>query len=162
FDYRTNEFDFKGRVRANILEGDVAQGKLTCESLTIRYGQQIESVLAEQNVELEQFAVKGDPDPVTRKMHCPWLKLDFSAEGRLRTAVADQGVAAEQEEVHRAKPRPILSHLTSQKVTAYFSAVTNRVDRVVAEKDVVFSQDDRIAQGAQAVYTGANGLMELT
>jgi lipopolysaccharide export system protein LptA len=162
FDYRTNEFDFKGRVRANILEGDVAQGKLTCESLTIRYGQQIESVLAEQNVELEQFAAKGDPKPVTRKMQCPWLKLDFSPEGRLRTAVADQGVAAEQEEVHRGSPSPILSHLTSKKVTAYFSAVTNRIDRVIAEKDVVFSQDDRTAQGAQAVYTGLSGLMELT
>jgi lipopolysaccharide export system protein LptA len=162
FDYKTNEFDFHGQVRANFLQGDVAQGKLTCASLVVKYGEQIESILAENDVELRQFPIPASREPVIRNLRCARLKADFSKEGRLRIAVAEQTVNAEQEENRIGKPRPILSSLTSDKVTAYFSTVTNQVERIVAEKEVVFAQDSRTAHGTQAVYTQATGLIELT
>ena len=47
-------------------------------------------------------------------------------------------------------------------MTAYFSKTTNKVDRVEADEQVVFSQDGRTANGAKAVYTDQTGLVELT
>ncbi|HWX21334.1 MAG TPA: hypothetical protein VN578_15650 [Candidatus Binatia bacterium] len=39
---------------------------------------------------------------------------------------------------------------------------TNQVDRLVAETNVVIEQEDKRLAGGRAVYTGANGLLELT
>jgi hypothetical protein len=140
----------------------VALGKLTCGSITIRYTERVESLLAETNVELEQFVVPQVPEPVARKVRCEQLRAQFTPEGRLEVAVAEHGVTAEQEESRRGHPRPVITTVVSDRVTAYFSTLTNRVDRVVAEKDVVFTQDERIARGTNAVYTEATGLLELT
>jgi lipopolysaccharide export system protein LptA len=163
FEYHTNLLRFVDHVRANFLDGEVALGKLTCDdSLTVRFGQQLENMVAEQNVEVEQFKVAGDPHPVSRRVNCQRLRAEFSREGRLTLAVAEAGVAAEQEEMRPGEERPTFDRLTAETATAFFSPLTNRVDRVVAEKDVVFTQDKRIFRGAKAVYTDVNAWMELT
>ena len=163
FEYHTNVLLFLGQVRANFLDGDVPRGKLTCDtSLTIRYGEHLDSLVSEKNVEVEQFALQADPQHVVRKVNCPVFRAEFSPEGRLKIAVAELGVTAEQEETRPGQPWPVRSSLSSETVTAFFSSLTNRVEKIVADKDVVFAQDQRIAHGALAVYTDTNGLVELT
>jgi len=119
-------------------------------------------VVAEKNVEFEQFAQTEGPRPVSRKINCPLLRAKFTPLGRLEMAVAERGVNAEQEEVRPGRPGPVFTTITSEKVTAFFSSVTNRLDKLIAEKDVLFIQSDRRAHGEKAIYTEANGLMELT
>jgi lipopolysaccharide export system protein LptA len=162
FTYQTNLLRFREHVRANFLESDEARGKLTCDLLTIHYGQQLESMLAERKVELEQFALTTDLHHTGRRVDCDRLKASFTPEGRLKLLVAEQDVNAEQEENRADRPDPLRSTLRSEKATAIFSEVTNRVEKIVAETNVVFTEDKRIARGAQAVYQEATGLLELT
>jgi lipopolysaccharide export system protein LptA len=162
FEYHTNLLRFIGDVRANFLQADQARGQLTCGSLTILYGAQLESLLAEQNVELEQFASSAEPPFVVRKVSCPVLRAKFTASGRLQMATAEHGVAGEQTETRPDRPAPVKTRLSSETVTAFFSPLTNRVDHVVADSNVVFAQDERMARGGKAVYTETTGLMELT
>ena len=162
FTFETNRLNFREHVRANFLDREVTRGKLSCATMTIAYGERIESLVADGGVEAEEFASTQDPRPTSRRMTCAALKLDFGPDGRLAVAVAEKGVTAEQEEVRADRPRPIVTHLTSGTVTAYFSKTTNKVDRVEADEQVVFSQDGRTANGAKAVYTDQTGLVELT
>jgi hypothetical protein len=135
---------------------------LTCDLLTVSYGEQVQSLVAEKDVEFEQFADHETPHPISRKINCPLLQARFTPAGRLEMAVAERGVTAEQEEMRPGKPEPVFTTIKSDTVTAFFSGITNRLDRMVAEKDVVFTQGSRMAQGAKAVYTETNGWMELT
>jgi lipopolysaccharide export system protein LptA len=162
FEYHTNRLRFQDDVRANFLEGDVARGKLTCASLLIRYGEQIESITAETAVELEQFPPPTQTQLLARRVNCEVLNVKFTSEGRLDTATADHGVSAEQEERRAGRPQPVHTRITAETVTAFFRGVTNRLDHVVADQDVVFAQDERMAHGAKAVYTDGTGLLELT
>jgi lipopolysaccharide export system protein LptA len=161
FEYSTNLLQFRGNARANFLEGTAAVGKLTCDTMTIRYAERVQSLLAEKNVDVEQFAAPAAPRKAARKMHCERLRATFTPEGRLEMAVAEQGVTAEQEESRPGHPQPVISALACDSMTAFFSA-TNRLERMVAEKDVVFTQDKRTARGDKAVYADATGLLELT
>lgn len=162
FRYLTNRLHFRGNVRATFLDGDSPRGKLTCASMTIRYGAEVESLVAEEKVELEQFALSGSPRPVSRKVQCERLEARFNSKGRLEVAMAQAGVTAEQEEHRTERTLPVFTQLTSESVTAFFSKQSNQVERIVADKDVVFVQDQRVARGAKAVYTEASGLVELT
>jgi len=161
FEYHTNLLHFTGNVRVNFLKETTGLGKLTCASLTIRYAEQVQSLLAEQDVEMEQFAATNAGPKVARTVHCERLRAEFNAQGRLETAVFDQKVTAEQEESRKDRAMPVISTLTSDMLTAFFSPVTNRVDRVVADRDVIVSQEERTARGNQAVYNESSGLLEL-
>jgi hypothetical protein len=50
----------------------------------------------------------------------------------------------------------------AESVTAWFSGVTNSVERMLAEKDVVVMREGRVARGEQAVYHDSTGVLELT
>jgi lipopolysaccharide export system protein LptA len=162
FDYHTNLLRFAGEVRANLLEGDQAQGKLTCETLTIRFGQQVEGVLAENHVELEQYAAGQGPRKAARRVTCETLRATFSPNGHLEMAIAENGVTAEQEESAVGAAQPILTKVTAQTVTAWFSTVTNRLDRAVADKGVIVTREDRVMRAEQAMYHENSGLLKLT
>jgi hypothetical protein len=119
-------------------------------------------MVAEDNVHVEQFPLASDPNPASRKMNCHRLTAKFTPEGRLETALAEQHVTGEQEEIRHDRPAPMVIKLSADRMRAFFRGFSNRVDRVEAEKDVIFIQDQRIAEGTKAVYTDATGLMELT
>jgi lipopolysaccharide export system protein LptA len=162
FNYQTNLLQFLHAVRVNFLEGDESRGKLSCASLEIRYGQRPESMLAEGDVMLEQFPIKGSARPVSRRVACERLRAKFDARGRLENAVAELGVTADQEEHIPGQPAPVRSRLTAETVSAFFAPGASQVDRIVADQNVLFVQDARIARGSKAVYSSATGLMELT
>lgn len=162
FTYQTNLLQFLHAVRVNFLEGDESRGKLTCASLAIRYGERPESMLAEGDVMLEQFPIKGAARPTSRRVACERLRAKFDSRGRLENAVAELGVAGDQEEHNPGQPGPVHSRLTAETISAFFAPGASQVDRIVADSDVLFVQDGRSAQGAKAVYSGATGLMELT
>jgi hypothetical protein len=161
FRYTTNRLEFTGQVRANYLETNVVRGKLTCELLTIRYGDQVENMTAEQNVELEQVALSDRPPVVSRHVASPRLEATFSKDGHLQRVFANEGVVFDQEENRPEVPKPTLTKLTCQTVTGFFVGATNRLEKMVAEQDVVFTQDGRVAHSTNAVYTTASGLVEL-
>ncbi|MFO1499460.1 MAG: LptA/OstA family protein [Verrucomicrobiota bacterium] len=160
FQYRTNVLHGEGKVRANFLEGDKALGKLTCATLDVAYRQQIESLDARTDVELEQFVAAAEG--TRRKVNCDSIQLKFNEQGRLESADAGNQVVVEQEENHAGAALPTLTKLTSARVKAFFSTLTNRVERIEAHQDVVVAQDNRVARGEQAVYTDRTGLVELT
>lgn len=162
FEYTTNQLKFSGDVRATFLEADVARGKLSCGELTLGYQQRLKSMLAENDVRLEQFAIPDDPKAVSRKVRCAILQASFTPAGRIEMATAERGVEAEQEEKRLDRPRPILTKVHAESVTANFAPISNRVSRIVADQDVVFVQDERMARGKQAIYTDSTGLVELT
>ena len=162
FEYRTNLLRFVGDVRANFLESDVALGQMTCGNLTFYYGEQLDSMAAEDNVQVEQFPVAKSPKQVRRKLSCPKLRAEFGPTGKLDSAWAEQGVVVEQEETGPKQPNPVFTRMTADSLTAFFSKSTNKVERVVAEKDVRVKQGERTVRGAKAVYTEATELLELT
>jgi lipopolysaccharide export system protein LptA len=162
FAYGTNQLHFRSEVRANFLESDLPVAKLTCGSLLIRYGQELESATAEGDVELEGFAAPDNVKAAGRKLTCPMLEVRFAPGGRLASAAAKGGVTAEQRERPPNAPEPIVSQLNCRDLTAIFSSVTNRVETVTADGEVVIAREMRVARGAKAVYSDASGLLELT
>ena len=71
-------------------------------------------------------------------------------------------MVVEQEESRPGRPDPVFTRMTSGLAHGLFAPSTNKLDRVIAEKDVRVTQGERVIHGAQAVYTGATGLLELT
>jgi hypothetical protein len=128
--------------------------------LSVGYAGELESLTAEDEVLLEQFAVPPGLAFVSRRVQCDRLTARFDSQGRLTQATAERGVRAEQEE--RRDGKPLLTRLNSSSITAFFAGKSNRVERIVAEHEVKFSQGERFARGSQAVYTDRTGLVELT
>lgn len=162
FQHHTNLLQFSGDVRGNFLKDNVAQGKITCGLLRILYGERLESLVAETQVELEQFAAADSSPAADRKVRCERLTASFTPEGRIALAVAEQGVHAQQEERWTNSAPPLVTQLRSDKVSAIFSRWSNQVERIEADSRVVFSQDQRTARGAKAVYTEKDRQVELT
>lgn len=81
-----------------------------------------------------------------------------SANYELRTNSAVFGDNVQLTETTDGQER---GRLTSRTLTAFFSG-TNQLSRMVAEDNVVISQEDNQFHAAKAVYTAADKLLELT
>jgi lipopolysaccharide export system protein LptA len=162
FEYHTNRLVFRENVRALFLEDETPRGKLVCGLLSIYFGDHLERIEADGDVEFEQYAASEDTRAVARRVNCASLWAAFSPEGRLAEVGAQTNVRAEQEERRQDRPFPIVTTLSSESAWAGFAELTNRVERIVAENGVIFSQDQRTARGDKAVYYEQSGLMELT
>jgi lipopolysaccharide export system protein LptA len=162
FEYHTNRLVFRENVRALFVEGPTPRGRLVCGLLTIYFGEQIERITAEGGVEFEQYAIAGDLGGIAREVSSASLWATFTPEGRLELAGAKTDVRAQQSEHRNDRPHPVVMTLSSDSVLARFAKLTNRIEQIVAEREVVFSQDDRTARGEKAVYLEESGLMELT
>jgi lipopolysaccharide export system protein LptA len=161
-DYHTNRAVFHDDVRVRLLEDGVLRDTLTSASLEVElFSNAVTSAVARGNVRGETA-----PDKLgkIKTVACDTLTMRRSpASGLIKDVVAQDHVVLREFESDPAAPR---NQLTAVTVTAFFSAVTNQVERVVAVRNVVFDQiktnQTVHATGQEAVYTAANDETRLT
>jgi lipopolysaccharide export system protein LptA len=161
-DYQTNLAVFHDHVRARLLEGGALRDTLNSDQLNVElFSNEVKTVVARGHVQGETA-----PDKFGRikTVDCDTLTAHRSPATKLMTDVVAEGHAVvRQFGTNAAEPR---DQLTAVIVTAFFSAVTNQIERAVAERDVVIDQvktnGTLHATGERAVYTVAADEVKLT
>lgn len=161
--YRDSWLRFEGGVQGKYLEDQSTLGTLQCDALGVQYAERVRQVRAAGDVRLAQLPV-NQPEGRTysRAMRCETLTAGFNAEGHLESLLAEGQVDAVQRESHPRQFLPAFKRLLCHRLDARFNAASNRVETVLAETEVVLSQNDRLAQSDRAVYTGRDHLLMLT
>jgi lipopolysaccharide transport protein LptA len=161
-DFQTNHAVFHDDVKARLFEEERLCDTLTSDLLEVElFSNQVKSAVARGHVQGETA-----PDKLGRikTIGCDTLTLHRStASGLTKDVVAEDHVVLQEFGTDPAAPH---DKLTAAKATAFFSAVTNQVERVVAVRNVVFDQiktnQNVHATGQEAVYTAANDETRLT
>jgi lipopolysaccharide export system protein LptA len=161
-DYATNKAVFRDHVHARLLEDDVLNDTLDSDRLDV------ELVSNEVKTAVARGHVKGEtaPDKFGRikTVDCDTLTAHHSPVTKLMQDVFAEGhVVLRQFGTNKDEPR---DQLTSVTASLFFSAVTNQVERAVAERDVVIDQIKTNgvlhAIGERVVYTAAADEARLT
>jgi lipopolysaccharide export system protein LptA len=162
--YRTNALVFEGTpVRARLLEGRTLRGVATCGLLTAYFSNRLERVVAEQRVVAENYPPPGPKaKAVTNLLSCETLTGAFSEDGQRITIVAATNVQAAQIETRPPPKRTTVTDLTCDLLTVHLLPKAGKVDRILAEKHVVISQEDKRARGGRALYSGRQNQVELS
>jgi lipopolysaccharide export system protein LptA len=89
YEFRTNSAVFHNQVRVIEWRGDQAQGKLSCDQLTLAFvgTNELQQMVAENQVVVEQAA---------NRLNCGRLTLTFAGTNELQRMVAQQAVVIEQ------------------------------------------------------------------
>jgi lipopolysaccharide export system protein LptA len=161
-DYQTNLAVFHDHVRARLLEDDMLRDTLNADQLNVElFSNEVKTAVARGHARGETA-----PDKFGRikTVDCDTLTAHRSPATKLLTDVLAEGHAVlRQFGTNTAEPR---NQLTAVTVTAFFSAVTNQIERAVAEHDVVIDQvktNQTIhATGERAVYTALTDQVKLT
>jgi lipopolysaccharide export system protein LptA len=161
-DYRTNLAIFTDHVQARLLEDDVLRDTLNSDQLEVEFlSNEVKTAIARGHVQGE---TAPDKSGRIKTIACVTLTAHRSPDTRLMTDIlAENQVVLQQFGTNAAEPR---AKLTAETATAYFSAVTNQLERAVAERNVVIDQvktNQAIhATGERAVYTVAADEVKLT
>jgi lipopolysaccharide export system protein LptA len=161
-DYQTNLAVFTDHVKARLLDDDVLRDTLHSDKLEVEFfSNEVKNAVARGHVQGETA-----PDKFGRikTIVCVTLTVDRSLATKLLTEIlAENHVVLQQFGTNASEPR---DKLTADTATAYFSAVTNQLERAVAERNVVIDQvktNQAIhATGRRAVYTVAADEVKLT
>jgi lipopolysaccharide export system protein LptA len=161
-DYQTNLAVFTDHVKARLLEEDVLRETLNSDKLDVELlSNEVKTAVARGHVQGETA-----PDKLGRikTIACVKLTAHRSPATKLWTDfLAETRVVLRQFGTNAAEPR---DQLTAETAMAYFSAVTNQLERAVAERNVVIDQvktNEAIhATGQRAVYTVAADEVKLT
>jgi lipopolysaccharide export system protein LptA len=161
-DYRTNLAVFTDHVHARLLEDDVLRDTLNSDKLDVELiSNDVKTAVARGHVQGETA-----PDKLGRikTINCVKLTANRSPATKLWTDIlAETEVVLQQFGTNKSDPR---EHLTAENAMAYFSLVTNQLERAVAERNVVIDQTKTNqaihATGQQAVYTVAADEIKLT
>lgn len=161
-DFQNNRAVFHDNVKARLFEEERLRDTLTSDLLEVElFSNQVKSAVARGHVQGETA-----PDKLGRikTIGCDTLTLHRSpASGLTKDVVAEDHVVLQEFGTDPAAPH---DKLTAAKATAFFSAVTNQIERVVAVRNVVFDQlkanQGVHATGQEAVYTAANDETRLT
>jgi lipopolysaccharide export system protein LptA len=161
-DYQTNLAVFHDHVRARLLEGGVLRDTLNSDQLDVElFSNEVKTAVARGHAQGETA-----PDKFGRikTVDCDTLTAHRSTATKLMTDVLAEGhVVLRQFGTNAAAPR---DQLTAVTAIALFSAVTNQLEKAVAEGDVVIDQvttNQTIhATGEGAVYTAAADEVKLT
>jgi lipopolysaccharide transport protein LptA len=161
-DFQTNHAVFHDDVKARLFEEETLRDTLNSDLLEVElFSNQVKSAVARGHVQGETA-----PDKLGRikTVACDTLTLHRSpASGLTKDVVAEDHAVLQEFGTNPAAPH---DKLTAAKVTAFFSAVTNQIERVVAVQNVVFDQiktnQNVHATGQEAVYTAANDETRIT
>jgi lipopolysaccharide export system protein LptA len=161
-DYQTNRAVFTDHVQARLLEDDALRDTLNSDKLEVEFvSNEVKTAVARGHVQGETA-----PDKFGRikTLACVTLTYHRSPATKLTTDIlAENQVVLQQFGTNAAEPR---DKLTAETATAYFSAVTNQLERAVAERNVTIDQvktNQAIhATGQRAVYTVAADEVKLT
>jgi lipopolysaccharide export system protein LptA len=161
-DYATNLAVFTDHVHTRLLEDDVLRDTLDSDQLDV------ELVSNEVKTATARGHVQGEtaPDKFGRikTVDCDTLIAHHNPVTKLMQDVFAEGsVVLRQFSTNKDEAR---NQLTSDAASVFFSAVTNQVERAVAERDVVIDQIKTNgvlhATGERMVYTAAADEAKLT
>ena len=161
-EYQTNQAIFYRNVETRLVENDVLRDKLNCTLLTINLiSNKVESAVAFGNVRGE---TARDVSGVIKTIACQQLNAYLSVTtGLVKTIDAYTNVIIEENGTASGAPR---NKLAADTVTAQFSAVTNQIEKAVADQNVVFDQfkggRTLHATSRHGVYTAATDQVKLT
>jgi lipopolysaccharide export system protein LptA len=161
-DYQTNLAVFTDHVKARLLEDEVLRDTLNSDKLDVElFSDEVKTAVARGHVQGETA-----PDKLGRikTIACVKLTAHRSTATKLWTDfLAETEVVLKQFGTNAGEPR---DQLTAETAIAYFSAVTNQLERAVAERNVVIDQVKTNAAihaaGERVVYTVAADEVKLT
>ena len=161
-DYQTNLAVFTDHVKARLLQDDVLRDTLNSDKLDVElFTNEIKTAIARGHVQGETA-----PDKLGRikTIACVKLTGHRSLATKLWTDfLAENQVVLRQFGTNATEPR---DQLTAEMAIAYFSPVTNQIERAVAERHVVIDQaktnQTTHATGERVVYTVAADEVKLT
>jgi len=164
FIYEPAAVTFYEQVRVNYFRDEVLNGWMTSGALRVGFSSnRVENLVANTSVALEQPAIgTNDEWRVDKKLNCESLTVHFYTNGLVQSMLAETNVLAQQHESRRGRPLPIHTQLSAGSLSLSFSATTNQVREIIAEKNVAFMQDAKTAHGQKAVYTASNNVARLT
>lgn len=154
---------FTGHVEARCERDQEVFGTLTAGELEVHYGERVESVRASGGVEARQSARNARTGSrVERRLRAAEAIARLDEGLRLRSVEASGGVQGWQTEWRPGAPAPIVSEVRCRELRLQPTAAADDLERLVATGDVQVMHGPRMAWGARAEYTGADGLLRLT
>ena len=161
-EYQTNLAVFYRNVETRLVENDRLQDTLNCDLLTLHLtNNKVESAVAVGEVHGETAPDKAG---VVKTIACGQLNAYLSpVTGFMKNVDAITNVVIEEK---GSGPGAASNKLSAETVTAQFSAVTNQIERAVAERNVVLDQikagKTTHATSSHGVYTTSNDQVLLT
>lgn len=154
---------FTGRVQARCLRQDEVLGTLTARQLEVRYGERLETVRAHGQVEFHQQLLAPETGlRRVRRLTAEELIARLAEGARIETIEASGGVHGRQSEWRPGEPRPLESSISCDRVVLRPTPAADQLERLLATGNVQITHGPRMAWGAQADYTAADGLLRLT
>jgi LPS export ABC transporter protein LptC/lipopolysaccharide transport protein LptA len=141
-----------------------ANKKLTADSVKLSWrntGRDLEKAEASGNAELFIEPVTSSARAERRKLNAPQFDCDFFEAGNLaRTCKATGGAKAVMDPL-QPDPKRGTRTFTSQNMTTVFVRDTQDVERVDAQGDGKFNENDRNGVAANVSYTAAEEMVRL-
>lgn len=141
-----------------------ANKRLTADAVKLNWrvtGRDLEKAEAVGNAELFVDPVVKNAAADTKTLTAPRIDCDFLETGNnLRTAVATGGAKAVIQPVQKVEDRGTRT-LTSQKMTGVFVPSTQDLERMDAQTDAKFNENDRNGVATNISYTAADNTVRL-
>jgi lipopolysaccharide export system protein LptA len=163
-DYEPDALAFHQDVHLQLLETNRTLGRMSCSNLTLHLASnRVSRIVAEGGVFMEQLpALLANGNTVEKQLVSGQFTVHLGTNGQVLRMLAETNVLIRQIERQPANPLPLQTDLTAEVVTAWFSALTNELERVVANEHVVIDQSSGRARGDQAEYTRATDNLVLS
>jgi lipopolysaccharide export system protein LptA len=166
YDYRGDALTFHQNVHAGLLEGDAPLGTLESGTLTVGFRQTnvLQNIVADSNVHFRQPPTQAtNGKTVESDFTCDRVEIQMRTNGLLmESATATGRTLATRTETSTNGASPVRLTLAADKVNALFMPDTNAIQILVADHNVVMSQDENQAIGDRVVYTATNDTAVLT
>ena len=141
-----------------------ANKRLTADTVKLSWrvtGRDLDKAEAVGNAELFVDPVTKNAKNDRQTLTAPRIDCDFFESGNiLRTAVATGGAKAVIEPVQKVEDRGLRT-LTSQKMTGIFVQGTQDIERLDAQGDAKFNENDRNGVATNISYTAADNTVRL-
>jgi LPS export ABC transporter protein LptC len=141
-----------------------ANKRLTADTVKLNWrvtGRDLDKAEAVGNAELFVDPVNKNPKADKQTLTAPRIDCDFFETGNaLRTAVATGGARAIIEPAQKVEDRGVRT-LTSQKMTGVFVQGTQDVERMDAQGDAKFNENDRNGVANNISYTAGDNTVRL-
>jgi len=141
-----------------------ANKKLTADSVKLSWrssGRDLEKAEASGNAELFIEPVTSSARAERRKLNAPQFDCDFFETGNLARSCKASGGAKAVMDPLQPDPKRGTRTFTSQNMTTLFVRDTQDIDRVDAQGDGKFNENDRNGVAANVSYTAADETVRL-
>jgi lipopolysaccharide export system protein LptA len=148
-----------GAPKSRASDPRAASKRLTADAVKLNWrvtGRDLDKAEAVGNAELFVDPVVKNAQADTKTLNAPRIDCEFYESGNIaRTAIASGGAKAVITPVQKVEDRGTRT-LTSQKMTALFVQSTQDVERMEAQGDAKFNENDRNGVANNITYTAAD------